>query len=256
MKSRTLACRRGRGGGGFTLIELLVVIAIIALLVSILVPSLSGVRGLAQRVVCQTQQKQFATAASQYQLDYNDAFPPFYGAHSGETPRPLWYEKELLGEYFGEDVGEIGVFDPPPKDSRLRCPAKAVRYAPASSGENAGPDYSWIRYNVKMAGDTWWKYYRTTDSSTVYSTRGPRMGEITTPLEALVIFSDGTVNYFWWVSQLEVPPSIQWYLPHLQEIRHLGGANFTVAYGSTIWLSEEKVDELNLGGNLTAKPYR
>ncbi len=55
---------------GFTLVELLVVIAIIALLLSVLLPSLRKAKQLAQRVLCMSNQKQFGLAHIMY-LDEN-----------------------------------------------------------------------------------------------------------------------------------------------------------------------------------------
>lgn len=60
---------------GFTLIELLVVIAIIALLVSILMPSLSKARELAKRAVCSTNQKGIGTAMALYSSASRDQWP-------------------------------------------------------------------------------------------------------------------------------------------------------------------------------------
>lgn len=60
---------------GFTLIELLVVVAIIALLVSILLPSLNKARDAAKITVSQTNAKQWGTALYMYALDNNDRMP-------------------------------------------------------------------------------------------------------------------------------------------------------------------------------------
>ncbi len=54
---------------GFTLIELLVVIAIIALLISILLPSLSRARELSKRLVCGSNSKGIGTSAKIYAND-------------------------------------------------------------------------------------------------------------------------------------------------------------------------------------------
>ena len=59
---------------GFTLIELLVVIAIIALLISILLPSLSRARELSKRTVCSANLRGLGQAAYIYAQD-GDAFP-------------------------------------------------------------------------------------------------------------------------------------------------------------------------------------
>jgi prepilin-type N-terminal cleavage/methylation domain-containing protein/prepilin-type processing-associated H-X9-DG protein len=59
----------------FTLIELLVVIAIIALLISILLPSLSRARELSKRLVCASNIKGIGTSAKIYANDNTEKWP-------------------------------------------------------------------------------------------------------------------------------------------------------------------------------------
>jgi prepilin-type N-terminal cleavage/methylation domain-containing protein/prepilin-type processing-associated H-X9-DG protein len=71
------AARHSKNRSGFTLIELLVVISIIALLLSILVPSLGKAKEMAKETVCLTRMKQWGLAVKLYGNDYNDKFPDF-----------------------------------------------------------------------------------------------------------------------------------------------------------------------------------
>lgn len=60
---------------GFTLIELLVVVAVIALLVTILLPSLGRARALAKRAACQSNLSSIAKALKLYGGEFNDSYP-------------------------------------------------------------------------------------------------------------------------------------------------------------------------------------
>jgi len=67
----------------FTLIEMLVVIAILALLASIVIPSVSRALRSAKRTKCMSNQRQLAMGVYAYTLDYNGKLPTI------ERPGPL-----------------------------------------------------------------------------------------------------------------------------------------------------------------------
>lgn len=91
----------------FTLIELLVVVAIIALLISILLPSLSRARELSKRLVCASNVKGMGTAFKIYANDFEENWPtvpfsqsatliqwtveaiPIGDGHSTQVPPPI-----------------------------------------------------------------------------------------------------------------------------------------------------------------------
>jgi prepilin-type N-terminal cleavage/methylation domain-containing protein/prepilin-type processing-associated H-X9-DG protein len=102
-------------GRGFTLLELLVVIAVIALLIAILLPSLSRARERARTAYCLSNLRQIGTGFYLYAADNNDyttprmiergdpgAGPPNYTLRpDGYTPAAYWSDQILIGQYVG-----------------------------------------------------------------------------------------------------------------------------------------------------------
>jgi prepilin-type N-terminal cleavage/methylation domain-containing protein/prepilin-type processing-associated H-X9-DG protein len=91
----------GRERSAFTLIELLVVIAIIALLVSILLPSLNQAKELGRAVVCSSNMKAMGLAFQYYQEDWSGyALIPWE-----RDPGFHWYlQWPYVAAYYAADV--------------------------------------------------------------------------------------------------------------------------------------------------------
>lgn len=91
---------------GFTLIELLVVIAIIALLISILLPSLSRARELSKRLVCGSNSKGIGTSAKIYANDNAERWmiPGFNDAKVNNGGIDYLYDGVLPAQ----DAGMVG----------------------------------------------------------------------------------------------------------------------------------------------------
>jgi prepilin-type N-terminal cleavage/methylation domain-containing protein/prepilin-type processing-associated H-X9-DG protein len=79
MDRRVRQSSRSFSQAGFTLVELLVVIAIVAILASLLLPSLAKAKAKAQSVVCLNNQKQLGIAWVLYSHDNNDRLPYNFG---------------------------------------------------------------------------------------------------------------------------------------------------------------------------------
>ena len=103
---------------GFTLVELLVVIAIIALLLSILMPSLRKAKTIAARTVCSHNLKQINLAIDFYLNEHDNVYPCAEDPVSTEPAYWLWMGRgwrSFVEPYLG---GNIDVNNP----SVLFCP--------------------------------------------------------------------------------------------------------------------------------------
>lgn len=133
----------------FTLVELLVVVSIVALLLAILLPSLSRARSLAEQVVCGSNERQLMSAAIAYASQNDQQFPyqpawngtyangsPYFTAHHATTDpqtQPNWVFSLL--PYVGDVSGGSNIWICPGiEDRSLDTPTNTDANGYAANG--------------------------------------------------------------------------------------------------------------------------
>lgn len=130
--------RRAPSQRGFTLVELLVVISIIALLVSILLPTLSAARDAARQTLCKSRMRQLLIGIQMYAHDHESTAPPAFVTFGtlnwkGTTRTNVtvpWWSEVFAGHYFGnEHIGSTAY------SSSQQTSSTEVSYCPAQPSD-------------------------------------------------------------------------------------------------------------------------
>jgi prepilin-type N-terminal cleavage/methylation domain-containing protein len=132
---------------GFTLVELLVVIAIIALLVAMLLPSLSRAREQAKQVYCKNNLRNMWTGILTYVLESHDRLPFMedINLESSEHPSETGPDADPFDERFPTTVGVM--LKDYVNQKCWRCPS-AVAGFPANAGSSGWK----LTYTFSAAG--------------------------------------------------------------------------------------------------------
>jgi prepilin-type N-terminal cleavage/methylation domain-containing protein/prepilin-type processing-associated H-X9-DG protein len=164
---QTLSARRR--ARGFTLVELLVVIAIIALLVSILLPSLRKAREQAKSIACAANTRHVGQSVTIYQSKSDGTYPASYvypyhelgywHPQLQDPTHPFGYVHWSYSIY-GKGKGEVD-------DKAFQCPAMYNGGAPRT---NPGPDAeNWEPGQIDQDGNSG------PDAGAVEDKQAPRM---------------------------------------------------------------------------------
>lgn len=183
---RKRAYRRITGSGcGFTLVELLVVVAIIALLVSILLPSLGKAKEQARMVMCLSNIRALGLAFKFYTGENNDWYPA--GAANGGGSEYTWDSilqpyYEVYGLLYCPSDKTIREYDLWSQPKEWRYPRSyAINRNVSWMGPSTAYPLEWpggvgntadVTYpnETILLGEMWWSQYWTTFTPGMYHT--------------------------------------------------------------------------------------
>jgi len=187
---------------GFTLVELLVVISIIALLLAVLIPSLSKARDVAKRIVCSQHEKTWLMANVMYSNMNNYSYVPVRYVDSRTGNRTPWLANAFyrnlmhINEYIkrGEDTdlrsGAILLLDLP---NVFLCPSDIIskdtknRYFYDNANVLLSYGYNFTDWSTTN-WDSWGGYPRDA---------GHNAGKIVSP-SSKIAFADSVDWWFVW----------------------------------------------------------
>ncbi|MFW6155579.1 MAG: type II secretion system protein [Planctomycetota bacterium] len=126
---------------GFTLIELLVVISIIALLVAILMPSLSRARELMQRAACGMNLNSIGKGLAMYKAQYDDDYPWIAGSDRDWTTTDMTAGGKSDSNFYDLGKNLLANLNLLVKEGTLAydqflCPSAGTQSATRGTGDN------------------------------------------------------------------------------------------------------------------------
>ena len=136
---------------GFSLVDILVSIAVMAVLIGILLPSVSRVRESARRVICQSNMKQVGLGIAMYAEDHGSLIPPsVYGSHANYEQRPTEMMQLHLGGGIADNWESLGWLM---LDGHIS--AEGVFYCPSHAGHHAQEIYDdlWRNLGSEIVGN-------------------------------------------------------------------------------------------------------
>ena len=191
----------------FTLIELLVVISIIALLMSILLPSLNRAREQAKTIICRSHLKDIGLAFMDYAMQNSEQLPPLGdtdpSAGGGSDPR------RYVGKHWYERLAETGLV--PDGSVKSDSPPTFVNY---TEGIWRCPTVKRNQIYAESGRATWGGGYGVNQWFINYGTRGgsPKLSSIKNAAFVFLVgdcgrpMGDGTFNYSTWCKLYPLMP--------------------------------------------------